>query len=45
MADLEDQTVGFRGSERYPSWLVLLNRFYDPFPIVEHYSELLEMVG
>jgi heme-degrading monooxygenase HmoA len=34
---LEDHTVGFRGSPRYQDWKRLLHRFYDPFPIVEHY--------
>ncbi len=37
---LEDHTVGFRGSQRYADWKNLLHKFYDPFPIVEHYLEL-----
>lgn len=35
---LEDHTVGFRGSLQYQQWRRLLHRFYDPFPIVEHYE-------
>lgn len=35
---LEDHTEGFRGSDRYPRWKALLHRFYDPFPVVEHYA-------
>ncbi len=35
---LEDHTVGFRGSEDYQQWKALLHHFYDPFPVVEHYT-------
>ena len=35
---LEDHTEGFRGSDRYERWRDLLHHFYDPFPLVEHYS-------
>ena len=35
---LEAHTQGFRGSDRYAEWKRLLHRFYDPFPIVEHYG-------
>jgi heme-degrading monooxygenase HmoA len=35
---LEDHTDGFRGSARYEEWRQLLHHFYDPFPLVEHYS-------
>jgi heme-degrading monooxygenase HmoA len=35
---LEDHTEGFRKSGRYAEWRELLHHFYDPFPIVEHYS-------
>ena len=35
---LEDHTEGFRGSDQYQQWRALLHRFYDPFPIVEHYE-------
>ncbi|WP_022886609.1 antibiotic biosynthesis monooxygenase family protein [Glaciibacter superstes] len=29
---------GFRGSPDYQQWKALLHHFYDPFPIVEHFS-------
>ncbi len=29
--------VGFRGSADYQRWRALLHRFYDPFPVVEHF--------
>lgn len=35
---LEDHTVGFRGSPEYQEWRKLLHHFYDPFPVVEHYT-------
>lgn len=35
---LEDHTIGFRGSSEYQEWKRLLHHFYDPFPIVEHYT-------
>ncbi len=35
---LADHTVGFRGSEQYAQWKVLLHHFYDPFPTVQHYA-------
>jgi heme-degrading monooxygenase HmoA len=35
---LEDHTVGFRESPAYQSWKDLLHRFYNPFPVVEHYA-------
>ncbi|TAK98797.1 MAG: antibiotic biosynthesis monooxygenase [Rhodospirillaceae bacterium] len=38
---VEDHTVGFRKSDRYPKWRELLHHFYDPFPIVEHYGAAL----
>lgn len=36
---LEDHTIGFRGSRRYQEWKALLHKFYDPFPVVEHYVQ------
>lgn len=36
---VEAHDPGFRGSDRYPRWRDLLHRFYDPFPVVEHYGE------
>lgn len=35
---LEDHTEGFRGSPEYQQWRKLLHRFYQPFPLVEHYE-------
>ena len=35
---LEDHTVGFRGSPGYQQWRSLLHRFYEPFPVVEHFE-------
>ena len=37
---LEDHTVGFRKSAEYQEWKALLHHFYDPFPVVEHYTEI-----
>jgi heme-degrading monooxygenase HmoA len=36
---LEDHTIGFRESNRYPKWRAALHHFYDPFPVVLHYGE------
>ena len=38
---VEAHTVGFRGSDRYERWRELLHHFYDPFPTVEHYGDLV----
>ena len=35
---LESHTEGFRGSPDYQRWKELLHHFYDPFPVVEHYT-------
>ena len=35
---LEDHEVGFRGSPEYQTWKQLLHHFYEPFPVVSHYS-------
>jgi len=35
---LEDHAEGFRKSKSYQRWKALLHHFYDPFPVVEHYS-------
>lgn len=32
--------VGFRGSAEYQEWKRMLHHFYDPFPVVEHYTEV-----
>lgn len=36
---LEDHTIGFRDSKEYLDWKRLLHHYYEPFPIVEHYSK------
>ena len=38
---LEDHTEGFRGSAAYQEWRALLHGFYDPFPVVEHFTTVL----
>jgi heme-degrading monooxygenase HmoA len=38
--NLEDHTVGFRGSAQYREWKAMLHHYYDPFPEVEHYAEI-----
>jgi heme-degrading monooxygenase HmoA len=37
-ANLEAHTQGFRGSERYGEWKQRLHHFYEPPPLVEHYT-------
>ncbi len=37
---LEDHIVGFRESDEYLEWKNLLHHFYDPFPTVEHYTNI-----
>ncbi|WP_041524116.1 antibiotic biosynthesis monooxygenase family protein [Gilvimarinus agarilyticus] len=37
---LEDHTEGFRQSAEYQRWRALLHKFYDPFPVVEHYRQV-----
>jgi len=38
---LEAHTHGFRQSANYVKWREALHRFYEPFPIVEHYEKAL----
>lgn len=38
---LQDHTEGFRGSAEYERWRTLLHHFYEPFPTVEHYEQVL----
>lgn len=35
---MEAHTDGFRGSADYEQWKGLLHHFYDPFPVVEHFT-------
>jgi heme-degrading monooxygenase HmoA len=37
---LEDHTIGFRNSAEYLEWKKLLHHFYDPHPIVEHFTKV-----
>jgi heme-degrading monooxygenase HmoA len=37
--ELEDHTEGFRYSDRYQVWKDMLHRFYNPFPLVEHFGD------
>ncbi|WP_346881034.1 antibiotic biosynthesis monooxygenase [uncultured Algibacter sp.] len=34
---IENHQIGFRKSEEYQEWKILLHHFYEPFPTVEHY--------
>lgn len=42
-ATLEDHTVGFRGSAEYDEWRRLLHDFYEPFPVVEHFDQVVSV--
>lgn len=35
---VEAHEQGFRGSPAYQEWKTLLHHFYEPFPLVEHYT-------
>ena len=35
---VEAHEVGFRTSPQYAEWSGTLHRFYDPFPVVEHFA-------
>ena len=35
---VEAHTDSFRGSADYEQWKGLLHHFYDPFPVVEHFT-------
>jgi heme-degrading monooxygenase HmoA len=37
---VEAHEVGFRGSRAYDDWRALLHEFYDPLPVVEHFTEV-----
>ncbi len=37
---LADHTEGFRGSPAHQRWRELLHHFHDPFPTVEHVTEV-----
>lgn len=42
---LEDHTEGFRRSPPYQEWKRLLHHFYDPFPVVDHYTPTVSVDG
>ncbi|MFF2277198.1 antibiotic biosynthesis monooxygenase family protein [Agromyces sp. NPDC058126] len=35
---VEAHEQGFRGSPEYERWRALLHGFYEPFPVVEHFT-------
>jgi heme-degrading monooxygenase HmoA len=37
---LEDHVVGFRGSPEYQDWKQRPHHFYDPFPAIEHFTQV-----
>ena len=39
--NLEYHTIGFRSSLEYQHWKELLHHFYEPFPTVEHFEEVI----
>lgn len=39
---VEAHTDGFRMSREYESWKVLLHHFYNPFPVVEHFTTVVD---
>ena len=40
---VEDHEVGFRGSPDYQEWRALLHDFYEPFPFVEHFEDVVRV--
>ncbi|MBW4517143.1 MAG: antibiotic biosynthesis monooxygenase [Timaviella obliquedivisa GSE-PSE-MK23-08B] len=38
---LEAHTLTFRQSLEYQQWKQLLHHFYNPFPVVEHFEEVM----
>jgi len=39
-ASVEAHTEGFRGSPAFDRWRALLHHFYDPAPVVEHFTSV-----
>ena len=37
---VEAHEVGFRTSPQYAEWSEILHRYYDPFPVVEHFARV-----
>jgi heme-degrading monooxygenase HmoA len=42
--NIDSHEIGFRKSEVYKKWQELLHKYYDPFPIVEHYETVFENI-
>ena len=40
---VEHHQVGFRQSPEYQQWRALLHHFYEPFPVVEHFSVVMSI--
>ena len=38
---VEHHEVGFRQSAEYQQWRALLHHFYEPFPVVEHFTTVV----
>jgi heme-degrading monooxygenase HmoA len=38
---VEDHIRGWRNSQQFLEWSLLLHKYYDPFPTVQHYEEML----
>ena len=38
---VESHEIGFRKSKAYQEWKQLLHHYYEPFPIVRHYTSIL----
>jgi heme-degrading monooxygenase HmoA len=38
---IADHRDGFRKSERYQQWKELLHGFYDPFPVVSYFDQVV----
>lgn len=38
---VRDHELGFRASPAYEDWREALHRFYEPFPVVEHYEPIV----
>lgn len=39
---IQDHKIGFRTSEAYIHWKELLHHYYDPFPEVNYYQDVLK---
>lgn len=39
---VEAHERGFRGSPSYAEWRRLLHRFYEPMPVVEHFTTVID---